>query len=190
MRNKKGQTLKDSRRPLLRQGRKNVENPNNKYNSPISILYSRGAKGIAKYIVVVVRSFSHVLLFVSPQTAARLASLSFTISGNPLKLMCVESVMPSNHLILCPLLLLPSIFSSIRVFSNELALHIRWPKYWSFSFSITLSNEYSDQFPLGLTALISLLSKGLSRVFSNTTVQKNQFFGIRPSFWSNSHIHT
>ena len=74
----------------------------------------------------------------------------------------IESMMPFNHLILCrPLLLLPSIFPSIRVFSNELALHIRWPKYWSFSLSISPSNEY-----LGLTGLISLLSKGLSRVFS------------------------
>ena len=74
-------------------------------------------------------------------------------------------------------LLLISIFSSIRVFSNELVLRIRWPKYWSFSFSIRPSNEYSGLFPLGLTGLISLQSKGLSRLFSNTTVQKHQFFG-------------
>ena len=91
-----------------------------------------------------VQLLSHVQLFATPWTAARLASLSFTIYRNPLKLMYVESVMPSNHLILSPLLLLPSIFSSIRVFSNGLALHIRWPKYWSFSFSIILSNGYSD----------------------------------------------
>ena len=188
MRNKKGQTLKDSWRPLLRQGGKHVEKPNNKYNSPISILYSRGAKGIAKYIVVV-QSFSHVLLFVSPQTAARLASLSFTISWNPLKLMCVESVMPSTHLILCPLLL-PSIFSNIRVFSNELALRIRWPKYWSFSFSITLSNEYSGLVSFRIDWFGLLQSKGLLRIFSNTTVQKCQFFGTQSSLWSNSHIHT
>ena len=73
-------------------------------------------------------------------------------------------------------LLLPSVFSSIRVFSNESVLLIRWPKYWSFSFNISPSNEYQDWFPLGWTGWISLLSKGLSRVFSNTTVQKHQFF--------------
>ena len=81
--------------------------------------------------------------------------------------------------------LLPSIFPSIKVFSNESVLRIRWPKYWGFSFSISPSKEYS-----GLTGLISSLSKGLSRVFSSTTVQKHQFFGAQPSLWSNSHIHT
>ena len=92
--------------------------------------------------------------------------------------MSIESVMPSNNLILChPLLLLPSIFPSIRVFANESAIHIRWPKYWSFSFSISPSNEH-----LGLISFrISLQSKGLSRVFSNTTVQKHQFFGAQLS---------
>ena len=91
-----------------------------------------------------VQSFSHVPLFVTPWTAARQASLSITNSWSLLKLMSTESVMPSNHLILChPLLLLPSIFPSIRVFSNESVLHIRWPKYWNFSFSIRPSNEYS-----------------------------------------------
>ena len=90
------------------------------------------------------RSLSHVWLFATPWTAARQASLSITNSQSLLKLMSIESVMPSNHLILCrPLLFLPSIFSSIRVFSNESVLHIRWPKYWSFSFSISPSNEYS-----------------------------------------------
>ena len=107
-----------------------------------------------------------------------------------LKLMSIESVMPSNHLILChPLLLLPSIFPSIRVFSNESVLPIRWPKYWSFSFNISPSNEYSG-FPLGWTGWISLQSKGLSRVSSNTTVQKHQFFGAQLSLESNSHTHT
>ena len=92
----------------------------------------------------VVRSHSHVQLFASPCTAACQASLSFTISWSLLKLMSIESMMPSNHLILyCPLLLLPSIFPSIRVFSNESALCIRWPNYWNFSFSISPSNEYS-----------------------------------------------
>ena len=91
-----------------------------------------------------VQSLSRVQLFATPWTAARQASLSITNSWNLLKLMSIESVMPSNHLIVCcPLLLLPSIFPSIRVFSNESALHIRWPKYWSFSFSISPSNDYS-----------------------------------------------
>ena len=93
---------------------------------------------------VVVQSLSRVQVFVIPQTTAHQASLSFTISWSFLKLMSIESVIPSNHLILCrPLLLPPSIFPSIGVFSNESALHIRWPKDWSFSFSISLSNEHS-----------------------------------------------
>ena len=87
---------------------------------------------------------SRVWLFATPWTPACQASLSFTNSQSLLKLMSIKSVMPSNHLILCcPLLLLPSIFTSIRVFSNEFILRIRWPKYWSFSFSISPSNEYS-----------------------------------------------
>ena len=91
-----------------------------------------------------VQSFSHVWLFATPWTVACQASLSITNSWRLLKLMSIESVMPSNHLILCHfLLLLPSIFPSIKVFSNELAVCIRWPKYWSFSFSISPSNEYS-----------------------------------------------
>ena len=97
-------------------------------------------------LIVVVQSLSCVWLFVTPWTAAGQASLSFTISRNLLKLMSIKSVVPSNHLgLCCPFLLLPSIFPSIRVFSSELALRIRWPKYWSFSFSISISssNEYS-----------------------------------------------
>ena len=95
--------------------------------------------------MLVVQSLSHIRLFATPWTAACQASLVFIIfSWSVLRLMYIESVMPSNHLILCrPLLLLPSIFPSIRVFSDELALHLRWPKYWSFSFSISSSNEYS-----------------------------------------------
>ena len=93
------------------------------------------------------------------------------------KLMSIESVMPSNHLILChPLLLLPSIFPNIRVFSNQSALCIKWPKYWRFSFNISPSNEYSGLISFRWTGWISLQSKELSRVFSNT-VQKHQFFG-------------
>ena len=95
-------------------------------------------------VVAVLQSFSRVLLFVTPWTAGCQASLSFTISRSLLKLMAIELVMPSNHLILChPFLLLTSIFPSIRVSSNESALHIRWPEYWSFSFNISPSNEYS-----------------------------------------------
>ena len=91
-----------------------------------------------------VQSLSHVLLFVTPWTVACQASLSITNSWSSSKLMSTESVMPSNHLILChPLLLLPSIFPSIRVFLNKSVLHIRWPKHWSFSFSISTSSEYS-----------------------------------------------
>ena len=93
-----------------------------------------------------IQLLSCVQLFATPWTAACQTSLFFTISRSLLKLMSIESAMPSNHLILCrPLLLLPSIFPSIRVFSNELTLHIRWPKYWGFSFSISPSNEYSGQ---------------------------------------------
>ena len=96
------------------------------------------------YATFVLFSHCHIQLFATPWTAACQPSLSFAISRCLLKLMSIESVMPSNHLILCrPLLLLPSIFPSIRLFSNELALHIRWPKDWSFSFSISFSNEYS-----------------------------------------------
>ena len=125
----------------------------------------------------------------TPWTAAHQASLSFAISCNLLKLMFVELVMPSRHLILCYyLLLLPSIFLSIRGFSIELALSIRRPKYWSFSFSLNPSNENS-RLTLRLTGLISLQSKGLSRVLSSITIRKHQFFGIQASLWSNSHLY-
>ena len=117
-----------------------------------------------------VQLLSRVQLFATRWTAARQDSLSITSSPSLLKLVSIKSLMPSKHLILCcPLLLLPSVFHSSRVFSNESVLRIRWPKYWSFSFSISPAIEYS-----GLTGLISLQSKGLLRVFSNTTVQKHQ----------------
>ena len=138
-----------------------------------------------------VQLLSCVRLLDTPWTAVRQASLSITNSQSLLKLISIKSVMPSNHLILChPLLLSPSIFPSIRVFSNEQVLCIRWPKYCSFSFSISLPNEYSGLISLGWTDWISLQSKGLSRVFSNTTVQKHQFFSSQLSLQSNSHIHT
>ena len=101
---------------------------------------------------------------------------------SPPKLVSIESMMPSNHLILCHhLLLLPSIFPSIRVFSRFSVLHMRWPKDWSFSFSISPSNEYSELISFRMKGWISLKSKGLSGVFSNTTVQKHQFFGTQLS---------
>ena len=103
---------------------------------------------------------SRVQLFVTPWTAARQASLSITNSQSLLKLMAIQSVMPSNHLILCPLLLLPSIFPSIRVFSNELAVHIGWPKYWSFSFSMSPSSEYSGLISFGMDGLDLLAVQG------------------------------
>ena len=139
-----------------------------------------------------VQSLSRVRLFATPWITAHQASLSITNSWSLLRLMAIESVMPSNHLTLCCALLLPpAVFPSIRVFSNESVFCIRWQKYWNFSFSISLSNEYSGlRYPLGLTGWISLQSKGLSRVFSNTTVQKHQFFSAQLSLWSNSHIHT
>ena len=136
-----------------------------------------------------VQSISCVQLLAISWTAACQA-LSSTISWSLLKFMSIESVVLFNRLTLCrTLLLLPSVFPSIRVFSNESAVCIRWPKYWNFSFSNSLSNE-QGWFLLGLTDLISLLSKGLSRVFSSTTVWRHQFFSVQPSLWSNSHIHT
>ena len=141
--------------------------------------------------VVVVQSLSCVRLFVTPWTAARQASLSITNSQSSPRLMSIESVMPSSHLILCrPLLLLPSILPSIRVFSNEAALHIRWPKYCSFIFGISPSNEHPGLVSFRMDWLDLLQSKGLPRVFSNTTVQKHQFFGTQLSSQSSSHIHT
>ena len=107
--------------------------------------------------------------------------------------MSVESVMPFNHLILCHLLfllLLLLIFHSMRVFSSESALCIRWPKYWSFSFRNRLANVYSGYISLRLSSLISLESKGLSKVFSSNTIWKHWFFCTQPSLWSNSYIHT
>ena len=139
----------------------------------------------------------------TPWTTAHQASLSITNSWSLLKLMSIESVTPSNHLILYhPLLLPPAIFLSIRVFSSESVLHIRCPKYWSFSFSISPSNEYSGLISFRIDWFDLLAVQGFSRVYSNTTVQKYQFFGIQLSIkkyqffstqlslWSNSHIHT
>ena len=129
-----------------------------------------------------VQSLSHVWLFATLWTAVRQASLSITNSRSLLKLMSIESVMPSNHLILCyPLLLLPSVFPSIRIFSNESVPHISDQSIGSSASASVLPMNIQDWFSLGLTALISLRSNGLSRVFSNTTVQKHQFFGSQLS---------
>ena len=140
----------------------------------------------ANYCISSVQSLSRVQFFVTPWTVARQASLSITNSQSLLKLMSIESVMSSNHLILCcPLLLPPSIFPSIRVFSIESGLRIRWPKYWwlwpihqvaevSASASV-LPMNIQDWFPLGWTGWISSQSKGLSREFSNTTVKSINF---------------
>ena len=121
-----------------------------------------------------IQSLSCVQLFATPWTAAFQASLSITNSQSPPKPMSIESVMPSNHLILChPILLLPSIFP---VFSNESALRIRWPNFGVSASTSVLPMNTQDWFPLGWTGWISLQSNGLSRVFSNTTIQKHQFF--------------
>ena len=137
-----------------------------------------------------VQSLSCVWLFVSLWTAARQASLSITNSWSPPKPMSIESVMPSNHLILChPLLLLPSIFPSIRVFSNESAHRIRWPKFWSFSFNIIPSNEHSGLIYFRMDWLDLLAVQWILKI-SNNTIQKHQFFGTQLSSQSDSHIHT
>ena len=139
---------------------------------------------------VVVQPLSCAWFFATPWTTVHPTPLSSSISLRLLRFMSTESVMLSNYLVLChPLLLLPSMFPSIRAFSNELVLHIRWPKYWSFSFS---NGPSIDQcwFPLGMTGLIFLLPKELSRVFSRITIENHQFFGTQPFLWSNFHIHT
>ena len=185
------------------------------------------------WIDISVQLLSHVRLFATPLTAVYQSSLFITNSWRLLKLMSIESVMPSNHLILChPLLLLPLIFPSIRVFSNEsvlshqvakvLELQLQHQSFqWIFRIDICMKSfpasgsfptsyffasggqstgisasvsvlpmNIQDWFPLGLSGWISLQSKGLSRVFSNTMVQKHQFFGTQLSLWSNSHLHT
>ena len=132
--------------------------------------------------VQLVQSLGCFRLFAMPWTAVCQASLSIISCQSLPKFMSIASVMPSNHLILChPLLLLPSIVPSIKVFSDMSALRIRWPKYWSFIFNISPSMNTQDWSPLGWTGWISLQSKGLSKIFSNSTVQKHQFFGSQLS---------
>ena len=136
-------------------------------------------------------SLSHVRFFAILWSAACQSSLSITNSWSLLKLMSIESVIPSNHLILCcPLLLLPSILPSIRVFSSESVLRISWPNYWSFSFSISPSNEYSGLISFRMDWLDLLAVQETLQSFSNITVQNHQFFCAQPSLWSSSHVHT
>ena len=152
-----------------------------KLNGAIRGVYHKKCR-LERWARELIQLLSRVWLIATPRTAALQASLSITNSRSLLKLMSIESVMPSNQLILCcPLLLLPSIFPSIRVFYNESVFHIRWPKYQIFSFSISPSMNIQDWFPLGWTGWISLQSKGLSRAFSNITVQKHQFFSAQLS---------
>ena len=136
-----------------------------------------------------VQSLSNVWLFVTPWTAAPQASLSITNSRSLLKLISIESVMPSNHLILChPLPLLPSIFPSIRVFSHESTLHIRWPKYWSFSFSISPSNEYSGLISLRMNWLDLLAVQGTLKSLLWHHNSKASILWCS-ALWNNSHIY-
>ena len=137
--------------------------------------------------------FSHSVaaqLFATSWTTGHQASLSVTNSQSLLKLMSIELVMPSSHLILCqPLLLLPSIFPRIKVFSNESALRIRWPKYWSFSFSISPSGEYSGLISFRMDWLDFLAAQETFKNLLQHHIQKHQFFGAQLSLQSNSHIH-
>ena len=140
---------------------------------------------------VVVQLLNRVPLFVTPLTAAYQEPLSFTISWSLLRFISIESMMPSNHLIFCcSLLLLPSIFPSIRVFSNESFLCVRWPSIGVSALASVLLMNIQNCFPLRLTGLISLQFKGLSRVFSSTTVRRHQFFSVQSSLWSSSHFRT
>ena len=140
--------------------------------------------------LIVVQSLSYVWFFMIPWTAARQVSHSFTVFPNLLKLMSTESVMPFNHLILChPLLLLPSIFTSIRVFSNDWLFTSGGQSIEASDSASVLPMNTQDWSPLGWTGLISLQSNGLTRVFSSTTAQRHQFFSTQ-TLWSNSHICT
>ena len=145
---------------------------------------------MSTYIFNSVQSLSRVWIFATPWIAAWQASLSITNSHSLLKLMSIDSVMPSNHLILCRLLLLPSIPHSIRVFSSESALHIRWPKHWSFSFSISLSNEYSGLIFFRMDWLDLFAVQGTLKSLLQHHSSKASILCRQLSLLSNSHIHT
>ena len=154
-------------------------------------MYIQNNRHLFSQSVQSVQSLSHVRLFVTAWAAACQAFLFITNSQSLLKLMSIELVIPSNHLILgCPLLLRPSIFPNITVFSKASVLHVRGPNYWSFSLSVSPSNEYSGLISFRVDWFDLLQSKRLSSVFSNTAVQKHQFISTQLSSWSNSHIHT
>ena len=145
--------------------------------------------------VVAVQSLSCVPHSATSWTVPHQVSLSSTISWSLLKFMSIEWVILSNHLMFCgPLLLLPSIFPRIRIFSSELAFHLKFPKYWSFTFTSDSSKYISDSSkeysPLGLTGLIFLQTKEVKIIFLSTTIYRHQFFNTQPSLWSNSHICT
>ena len=145
--------------------------------------------GVEDLILHLVQSLSPVCLFGTSSTEKIQASLFITNSQSLLRFTSIELVMPSNHLVFChPLLLMPSIIPSIRVFSKGSVLCINGQSIGASTSVLPMNLQ--DWFPLGLTGLMSLRSKGLSRVFSNTAVQKHQFFRIQPSLWPNSHIHT
>ena len=152
------------------------------------IKYVRISCWIHDFVVVQSRNCVHFLATLWIATLQ--ASPSLTISWSLPKFISIELVMPSNHLILChPLLFLPSIFPRIRVYSSEWAVCNRWPKYWSFSFSINISSEYSGSISLGLTGFITLLSKGLSRVFSSTQLKSINSLTCN-LLYGPTHIHT
>ena len=152
-------------------------------------IYAQGVVEISRAVswqFSSVQSLSCVQLFATPWTAARHSSLFITSSRSLLKLTCTVLVIQSSDLMLLSPFILPSIFPSIRVFFYDLALHIGWPKYWSFSVSISPSNECSGLISFTIDWFDLLAGQG-TQVFSNTTVQKHQFFGTQPSLWSNSH---
>ena len=154
--------------------------------------YRKQAYGCQRGRTTVAQSLSHVRLSVTPWTVAHQVSLSFTISQSLLKLMSIKSVIPSNHLILCrPLLLLTLIFPRIRAFSNELALPIRWPKYWSLGFSISPSNEYSGliSFRIDWFDLLAVQGTFKSLLQHHNWKELHQFFSTQLSLWFNSYIH-
>ena len=136
------------------------------------------------------QSLSCIQLFATPWTAVHQAPLSSTISQSLLNFMSIESVMLSNHLILCCSLLLPSIFPSLRVFSNELAFWFRWPNYWSLSFSISPSNEYLGLISFRIDWFDLLAVHGTLKSLLQHHSSKASILGAQPSLWSNSHIHT
>ena len=144
-----------------------------------------------RMFIVVVQSPTRVWLFETPWTAACQAPVSFTTSWSLLKFIPIESMMLSDHLILCcPLLLVPSVFPSIRVFSSESALPIRWPKYWSISFSISPSNGYSESISFRIAWFDLLAFQGTLKESSLAPQFKSNFFGAQPFLWSNSNIYT